>query len=358
MTQTLKDAQISLGAIFEGESTIPQSFGNDVEAWETVKKGVKQGTILCDRSHCGLIRLTGEDRVQFLHNQSTNDIKCLQPGEGSQTVLVTSTARTIDLANVYATEAELLLLLSPGQNQSIMAWLDRYLFPMDRVKLEDLSAETTIFNLVGESSEDLIKNLGLEGLSGQSEGTHKLFNLADEELRIAVGNGLGLPGYTLIMSEKSAVKIWSELVAKGAISAGDRVWEQLRIQQGRPLPAAELTEEYNPLEAGLYRSISFDKGCYIGQETIARLNTYKGVKQRLWGIQLDAPVAPDTAIIINEKKVGKITSTIATPDGILGLAYLKTKAGGEGLKVKIGESTGELVSLPLLTHEYYEGKSS
>ncbi len=354
MIQTLKDIQINLGAIFEGESTVPQSFGNDVEALETVKKGV----IICDRSHCGLIRLTGEDRIQFLHNQSTNEIKSLQPGEGCQTIFVSSTARTLDLATVYATEAELLLLLSPGQNPAMMKWLDRYLFPMDRVKLADLSEEMAIFTLIGEGSDDFGQTLGWEGLSGQQEGIHKTFNLAGEEVRIAVGNGLALPGYTLIMSANSAAKLWAELVQKGAVSAGDRVWEQLRIQQGRPVPEAELTEEYTPLEAGLWQAISFEKGCYIGQETIARLNTYKGVKQRLWGIKLDAPIPAETPIIIDEKKVGKITSAIETPSGCLGLAYLKTKAGGEGLKVKIGDSTGEFIAVPFLSHEYYEGKQS
>ncbi|MBP0019979.1 MAG: folate-binding protein YgfZ [Cyanobacteria bacterium SBLK] len=354
MIQTLKDIQNSLGAIFEEESIVPQSFGNDIVALETVEKGV----ILCDRSHCGLIRLTGEDRVQFLHNQSTNDIKCLQPGEGCATVLVTSTARTIDLAAVYATEDALLLLLSPGQNQSMMEWLDRYLFPMDRVKLADLSKEIAIFNLIGKGSDDFGENLGWKGLSGQQEGVHRTFNFAGEEVIIALGNGLGLPGYTLIISRENAAKLWEELANKGVVSAGDRVWEQLRIQQGRPIPPTELTEEYNPLEAGLWKAISFEKGCYIGQETIARLNTYKGVKQRLWGIKLDAPVTPETPIIVEGKKAGKITSAIATPDGSIGLAYLKTKVGGEGLKVKIGDAVGELIALPLLTHEYYEGKQS
>ena len=73
----------------------------------------------------------------------------------------------------------------------------------------------------------------------------------------------------------------------------------MRIQQGRPKSDRELTEDYNPLEAGLWQTISFEKGCYIGQETIARLNTYKGVKQKLWGIKLDRSVSPQTPIFVD-----------------------------------------------------------
>jgi hypothetical protein len=135
------------------------------------------------------------------------------------------------------------------------------------------------------------------------------------------------------------------MIQAGAITLGDRVWEQLRIEQGRPAPDYELTEDYNPLEAGLLQAISFDKGCYIGQETITRLNTYKGVKQQLWGVRLNAPAELGSAILLGDEKVGKLTSYTSTDRGYFGLGYIRTKAGGKGLKVQVGESEGEIVDL-------------
>jgi folate-binding Fe-S cluster repair protein YgfZ len=102
----------------------------------------------------------------------------------------------------------------------------------------------------------------------------------------------------------------------------------------------------------LWQTISFAKGCYIGQETIARLNTYKGVKQYLWGIKLAAPVAVGTSLTIDGEKVGVLTSVRDLDGEILGLAYVKSKAGGVGSKVLVGDVEGKIVELPFVTHEY------
>jgi hypothetical protein len=146
--------------------------------------------------------------------------------------------------------------------------------------------------------------------------------------------------------------VWEKLLEVGAIEMSDRAWEVLRILQGRPAPEAELTDDYNPLEAGLWQTISFTKGCYIGQETIARLNTYKGVKQHLFGVKLSAAAEIGSAIALGDEKVGKLTSYTETPDGYFGLGYIRTKAGGVGLKVQVGETTGEIVEIPFVSHEY------
>ena len=119
------------------------------------------------------------------------------------------------------------------------------------------------------------------------------------------------------------------------------------------MPAAELTDDDNPLEAGLWHSVSFEKGCYIGQETIARLNTYQGVKKRLWGLVLEKAVEPGAAILYEGKKIGKLTSVMATEDGAFGLGYLRTKAGGEGLSVELDGVKGEAIALPFIEHSYY-----
>ena len=242
-----------------------------------------------------------------------------------------------------------MLIVSPSRRQYLIDWLDRYIFFADRVKLQDITNETATFSLIGPKSDTLLEQMGVDTIIGHPYGTHQLVQLGDVEVRVAVGSGLALPGYTLIIPAQSAAAIWSKLAQAGAVPLGERAWEQLRIQQGRPAPDRELTEDYNPLEAGLWQTLSFNKGCYIGQETIARLNTYKGVKQYLWGIRLSAPVQPDSVITVGEEKVGKLTSYTDTEQGHFGLGYIRTKAGGAGLKVQVGEATGEVIDVPFLT---------
>lgn len=346
MIQPLRDIQTAQGATLEDTSTIPLTFGNDGDAIASTQTGVA----LCDRSHWGLLKISDQDRLLFLHNQSTNNIQSLQPGQGCDSVFVSSTARTIDLTTVYVTEDAVLVLVSPNRRQMLMEWLDRYIFPMDRVELKDISADNAIFSLIGPESDSLLEKLGITPLSNQPFATHQQIEFENIPIRIAVGSGLFTPGYTLIIPVEQAVLIWKSLVTSGAVPMGNRVWEQLRIEQGRPAPDFELTDDYNPLEAGLWNTISFEKGCYIGQETIARLNTYKGVKQKLWGLRLNAPVAVGTEIKVEDQKVGKLTSLVETETGYFGLGYIRSKAGGKGLKVQIGEVEAEVIEVPFLTH--------
>lgn len=358
LIQELHDIQAGAGATFAELTTkeiVPLSFGNDAEAIAATK----QGAALYDRTHWGRIQISDSDRLRFLHNQSTNNFNILKPGQGCDTVFVTSTARTIDLATAYATEDAVLLLVSANRRRQLLELLDRYIFPMDRVELTDLTDITVAFSLLGPESTQLLEKIGVTELENQPYATHKLIKTpplsppyqgGDEGgVRVAVGSGLATPGYTLIAPASDAAHLWDELVKAGAVPMGDRVWEQLRIEQGRPAPDFELTDDYNPLEARLLHTITYDKGCYIGQETIARLNTYKGVKQQLWGVHLSGAVEPGTAVTIGEEKVGKLTSFTETESGFFGLAYIRTKAGGEGLKVQVGEMAGEVVNVPFLS---------
>ncbi|MBA3922045.1 MAG: folate-binding protein YgfZ [Nostocaceae cyanobacterium] len=318
--------------------------GNDTVAIQAVQSGVA----IYDRTTWGRIQINGDDRIRFLHNQSTNDFQRLQPGQGCDTVMVTSTARTIDLVTAYILEDAVLLLVSPNRRQYLLEWLDRYIFFADKVELTDVTDETATFSLMGPGSDAVIEQLGAGSLIGQPQGNHQLV----EGVRVAVGSGLVSPGYTLILPVAERETFWSKILAIGAVPMSVRAWEQLRIRQGRPAPDRELTEDYNPLEAGLWQTISFDKGCYIGQETITRLNTYKGVKQNLWGIRLQAIAEVGTAIALGDEKIGKLTSCVETADGFYGLGYIRTKAGGVGLQVQVGLQTGEVVDIPFVSHQY------
>ena len=316
----------------------------DVNAIQSVQEGV----VVSDRSDWGRIRISNDDRLRFLHNQSTNDFESLKPGQGCDTVMVTSTARTIDLVTGYILDDAVLLLVSPNRREFLMQWLDRYIFFADKVKLTDVTEETATLSLIGPQSHAIVEKLGAGALIGQPYGNHALV----DGVIVAVGSGVTAPGYTLILPIAAKQTWWEKILGFGAVELSDRAWEMLRILQGRPVPDLELTDDYNPLEVGLWQTVSFNKGCYIGQETIARLNTYKGVKQYLWGIRLNDATEPGTVITIGEEKVGKLTSYTETPDGHFGLGYIRSKAGGVGLKVQVGETEGEIVAIPFVSHEY------
>ncbi|PSR15095.1 folate-binding protein YgfZ [filamentous cyanobacterium CCP3] len=345
--QALRELQQAQGAIL-GQNGIPISFGNTAAALEAVSSGAA----LVDRSHWGVIEMTGGDRLRFIHNQTTNTFTQRQPGEGCDTVFVTSTARTIDLATVYVTEESLLLITSPGQDQRLMDWMDRYIFPADQVSLTNLTHSVAAFSLIGPGSADVLKRLGIELEADLPYGHNRVVDLQHASVRLGVGSGLGLPGYFLLVSVEAAAQVWQLLTNTEAIPLGETLWQQLRVQQGRPDPGHELTEDYNPLEAGLWQAISFDKGCYIGQETIARLNTYQGVKQQLWGIQLSGTAKPGETIWVGDEKVGLLTSVVETANDSLGLGYIRTKAGGAGLEITTGDAKGLVIDVPFLARGY------
>jgi len=310
-----------------------------------------------DRTLWGRIQVSGADRLRFLHNQTTNNLESLRSGQGCETVFVTSTGRTIDLVSAYVLEDAVLLLTSPGFDQRLIEWMDRYIFFADQVELKNITAQTACLTLMGSHGDALLESWGAGAIVGQPLNQHQVFSIAGIETRISVGTGLALPGYTLFTAAAEADSL-RQLLSAQAPQLDEAAWEQLRIQQGRPLPDRELTEDYNPLEAGLWHTISLSKGCYIGQETIARLHTYRGVKQQLWGVRLNRWAEPETPVVAGDEKIGKLTSCVAVPlssgseQGYQGLAYIRTKAVAPGLTVQIGNSQGELVALPYLSHEY------
>jgi tRNA-modifying protein YgfZ len=312
----------------------------------------RSGVAIYDSSDWGKIQVGDRDRLRFLHNQSTADFEKLQAGEGCDTVFVTSTARTIDLATGLILDEEVLLIVSPNRRKYLFDWLDKYIFFADRVKLKDVTDTLSSFTLMGAESASVLVQLGCPGLTDLPLHSHQLHHINGIEVRIAIGTELGLPGYRLICDRSSAPALQQTLTNLGAVTVDENAWEYLRIMQGRPKPDAELTEDYNPLEVGLWDNISFTKGCYIGQETIARLNTYKGVKQYLWGIKLAGSVAVGMAITVDGEKVGVLTSYSETDAGIIGLGYVRSKAGGVGLKVMLGDVEGKVISLPFVRHEY------
>ncbi|AFY62166.1 folate-binding protein YgfZ [Synechococcus sp. PCC 6312] len=309
-----------------------------------------------DCSHWGRILLRGADRLRFLHNQSSNHLNLLKPGQGCDTVILTSTARTLDLVTAWVRSDDILLLVSPQRREPLQKWLDKYIFFGDQVELQDITPTTSCWRFLGTDCEQIFRNLGLDLSDLQQLGDHRQYHIADCPVEISFGSGLALPGLTLTVPIEYRLPVMAQikLAQPELMELSETDWEHLRILQGRPAVDAELTEDYNPLEARLDYTISLDKGCYIGQETIARLNTYQGVKQQLWGLALTDDVEPGTPLRLEGTKVGVLTSCTSLDHPLdhqskaFGLGYIKTKAGGVGLQVEAGTTMGQVVDVPFL----------
>lgn len=335
----LRSFQTTQGAILQDDRLV--GFGNDAAAHTAARSGVA----LYDQSHWNWIEVTDEHRLDFLHNQSTNGFKLLKPGAVCDTTFLTSTARTLDLATALVLTDRVQLLVSPGMASNLIPFLDRFIFFADRVKLTDCSSAIATFCLIGPNSAAVLGSLGLT----VPESGFVTVQISGATVQLIHGSGLALPGFRLAMAIEDAFPVWQTL-SQHSIPMGDHLYDRLRIQQGRPMPGFELTEDYNPLDAGLWDTISFNKGCYIGQETIARLDSRDAVKMNLWGLKLDRSVAIGTPVCVGEEKVGRITSVYELEDGsAIGLAYVRTKAGGLGLEVEVESKKTTLMDLPFIT---------
>lgn len=302
---------------------------------------------LADRSHWGLIRLTGSTRANFLHNQTTNDFKRLSAGMVQDTIWLTSTARVIDYVTILVEAEAHWMLTSPERRDTLMSWMPRFVFFNDDVKFHNEAGNYAIYSVYGSESDALVTALGGTPLPPRQHAVQTLSGV--ENVRVVAVSGLTDTGYTFIVPQADGEILWHAILAQGATSMSTAEWDAKRIEQGRPAADRELTEEYNPLEVGLWDAVSFAKGCYIGQEIVARLDTYQKLKQQLWGLRFAAPVSVGTPLQLNEQEVGVVTSV--TPNGTEGLGFVRVKAGGAGLTVQAGETPVEVVNLAYITRE-------
>ncbi|XP_048601755.1 putative transferase At1g60990, chloroplastic isoform X2 [Brassica napus] len=329
---------ISIGGGIVSEDGVVESFDNDDEALDAFDNGV----VVVDLSHFGRIRVSGDDRVHFLHNQTTANFECLSTGQGCDTVFVTPTARTIDIAHAWIMKNAIMLMVSPTTCQSIIEMLNKYIFFADKVEIKDITKQTCLFALAGPKCN-------------QPYGKHQHYSFDGMPITVGVRSLISDEGFTMLMSPGGAVSVWKTLLSEGAVPMGSEAWEKLRVLQGRPAPERELSKEFNVLEAGLWNSISLNKGCYKGQETIARLITYDGIKQRLCGLELSAQAEPGSTITFDGKKVGKLTSYTRGRNGSshFGLGYIKKQAASVGTTVTIGEDiSGIVAEVPYLSRQH------
>jgi len=282
-----------------------------------------------------LIRLEGADARRFLHGQSSQAIELAPPGACLAACLISPTARMRALALVRIASSGVDLLVLAGDGAAVHQALDRVLFPADRVRL-GAPEPATLVRWLGEAG----------GGAAQAEADALQPNL----LRPGVTLGAGCEQPAWLQRGTTPLPGWLEALPE--LSAGQV--EQQRLRQGFPSAPGELNDDTNPFELGLASWVSLNKGCYVGQETLAKLATYDGVKQQLryWRTSRTGPAAadacaPGTSLSTTAGgRAGVITALLAGADGLEGLALVRRSALDEPL-LQVPASSDDHAAIPL-----------
>jgi tRNA-modifying protein YgfZ len=295
-------------------------------------------TYLFDRSAAmGRIEMRGKDRLTLLHNMSTNDVARLGAWQARTTVLTTALARIIDHVTVCNLEESSLLLTN--YPDTVRGWLQKHIFFRDEVKLRDTSAESVQLELHGDDAASHLRKIGADVPAAQS---CRLFTFGGAATLVTGVRPLVGEGYTLVVAPEERDAL---IRALDLPLSDEATYEHLRIQAGIPGANHELTEDYIPLEAGLWDAVSFSKGCYIGQEIIARMESRNKLAKTLIGVRLVSGNAAQVGDSLRDgdRQVGALTSVF----GADALGFIKPDAVemGKALSVVRADQTIETAEI-------------
>lgn len=303
---------------------VPTSYGTIEQEYDAAVNGI----VLIDKSWVGRIEVTGADRLDLLHRLSTNDLLKAKAGQAVGTVFTTDKGRIIDYVHILIRNSSLLLLISPGNEATFSAWIDKYTI-LEDLQLKTVTNSTAMFSLIGHQAVSFASFLTGQPLL---PNTFIESSLLSFPATILYRSEFNTDIVDVIIDASDAACAWNHLLSFRAESKpttmGIGAYQVFRISRGIPELGAELSDQYNPYEAGLYQAISFTKGCYIGQEVIARLDTYNKVQKGLWGVvYFGDTIQTGSEVLKDGDVIGQITSS--APDSIRGkriaLAILKTK---------------------------------
>lgn len=296
-----------------------------------------------DRSGLGMLYITGKTRLELIDRMSTQAVKTLKSGEGAATVLTTEIGRMIDRIILYATSDSAYVLTGENHADRLARYLMGHVFFNDDFQLKDLTAATAIFGVYGPQAAEKLAAAGFPEVelplhhwrqatvSGVTSYLHRTDPIA--------GDGYWVMGQA---ADKEALR--QLLTEAGIMPIDEATFDYLRIEAGLPRFGRELTLDYIPLEANLWPDVSFTKGCYTGQEIIARMESRGRLAKRLVRLRAAAPLAAGTPITANGREVGKITSAAVGLEETVALGYIKTGV----LEASESEFTADDVSLSIV----------
>src|SRR5215218_5004577 len=303
-------------------------------------RAMLDGCALVDRSERGKLALSGPDAKTFLHGQVTNDVESLEPGRGCYAAFLTHKGKMLGDLRILAAGDELLLDTERPALQELFNMIRRFKLGSD-VELHKRTLERGLLSLIGPDARGVA---GARQLPAE-EHSHRAGTIAGAPVRL-IATDLGVD----VLSDASDTeRVAAALVAAGAELASEQAAEVRRVETGRPRYGVDLDDTVIPQEAGLNaRAVSFEKGCYVGQETVARLHFRGKPNRHLRGLRLTGGAAPGDALRKGEREVGRLGSVVESPrHGAIGLALVRREAEpGDTLEVGDGAVRAEVVDLP------------
>ncbi len=298
----------------------------------------------------GALRLTGADRLEFLHGQVSNEVKRLQPGEGRAALMLNIRGHALALMRLYRRDDDLFVAAEGHSTGKLEAGLRAHII-FDQVEIQNLSEGLTALTLQGtNAAETLHKVFGAEIFGGELPAADTFVQVPFESAKVLVSSVARsrAGGFDLHVLTKDAGALAETLTKAGAELAGEDALEAHRIAAGIAGAEFEGGEGVLPQEAGLEYALSYRKGCYLGQEIMARVEARGKVRRRLVGLKLSAlPEPGERDLMQNGKTVGRLGGVAMYPRlGVVALGSVRTEVeAGEGLEV--GGTSGTVSGLPL-----------
>ena len=328
---------------------VPAHFGDAVEEHRTVRASAG----LFDFSFRSKFTLTGEHRVRFMHRIVSNDIRGLKTGEGRYALLLSAQGRILADLRVYADEDRLWVDTDADLRDKAMELLRRYVIG-DRVEI--VPAEVFALSLQGPGSRKALQDLLAASVDAlEHEMDHRTVDCGGRPVRVVRLSSTGEEGYEFWLDSAALGNLWRAAnAARAAVLCGSLALESLRIEAGIPRYGPDFGEDTLPLEAGLWNALSFNKGCYIGQEIVERARSRGHVNWKLMGLGLEAGAkvpAPGEPLTVDGKAVGEVTSACWSPTlgRTLALAYVRREVAEPGTRLALGSGArGDVASLPFI----------
>jgi glycine cleavage system T protein len=346
----LAEYHVSQGATL-GEyhgALVPSCFTDPVAE----HRAVREASGLFDLSFRGKFAMKGRDHAKFLHRMVSNDIKRLAPGQGTYATLLNPQGHILVDMRLCCAEERFFVDADADLRDKALEGLKRYVIG-DQVEFEPLELYALAFQ--GPHSRPLLEKTLHISLPAMQEFDHFATNYAGFPVRVVCASSTGEEGYEVWAGAKGLLALWGAACGQaptyGTLPCGTQALESLRIEAGIPRYGQELGEDTIPNEAGLWNALSFNKGCYVGQEIVERARSRGHVNWKLMGLIVESEVPPPAGekLTRDGREIGEVTSSCVSPtlSKTIAMAYLRREVSELGTKLAFPSgAVAEVVGLP------------